>query len=138
MNYNISLIPMGGILVPVVMPFYEAEMQTTLERGSRPFSVVEILREVFQEDFSKAIQMYMDEVPDCTAKAIGVEKAEDFILIRLFEPAVESSLMQPMCSTAVDLVFKAVVEATVPEDGNPALVKRKRYTSSLFPMPAMN
>ena len=63
------------------MPFYTAEAHNSLERGSRPYSVVEILREVFKEDFSKAIQCYMDRCPEGAAKAIGVDEARNIKLL---------------------------------------------------------
>ena len=54
-TYGLTMLPDNGSIVPVLMPFYTAEAHNSLERGSRPYSVVEILREVFSEDFFKAI-----------------------------------------------------------------------------------
>ena len=62
--YGVSMLPYEGEIVPAILPVYEAEEQTSLERGSRPFTVVEILRAVFKEDFSKAIQKYMEMCPE--------------------------------------------------------------------------
>lgn len=112
-TYGLTMLPDNGGIVPVLMPFYTAEAHNSLERGSRPYSVVEILREVFSEDFFKAIQCYMDRCPEGAAKAIGVDEARNCKLLWLSEPKVESSLKQPACTTAVDLVFKATVEATM-------------------------
>ena len=113
-TYGLTMIPTSDSIVPVLLPFYTAESQNSLERGSRPYSVVEILREVFKEDFQKAIQSYMEKCPEGAAKAIGVDESRNFRLVRLSEPRVESSLHQPACTTAVDLIFKATVEAMVP------------------------
>ena len=113
-TYGLTMIPTSDSIVPVLLPFYTAESQNSLERGSRPYSVVEILREVFKEDFQKAIQSYMEKCPEGAAKAIGVDEARNFRLMWLSEPRVESSLHQPACTTAVDLIFKATVEAMVP------------------------
>ena len=131
-SLGISMIPSASGIVPVLMPVYEAEEQNSLERGSRPYTVVEILREVFKEDFRKAIQGYMDMCPQGAAKAIGNDEAKDFRLGWLGEPRVESSLSQPACTTAVDLIFRATVEALVPmesaaltEEGD--LMERKRF-----------
>ena len=112
-TYGLTMIPTSDSIVPVLLPFYTAESQNSLERGSRPYSVVEILREVFKEDFQKAIQSYMEKCPEGAAKAIGVDEARNFRLVWLSEPRVESSLHQPACTTAVDLIFKATVEAMV-------------------------
>ena len=88
-------------VVPIVMPSNAAQTPKTLERGSRPYSVVEILRDVFQEDFRKAIQDYMEQYPESAEAAIGVSGAKELRLLYLSEPKVESSLRQPACSTAV-------------------------------------
>lgn len=118
-TYEVSMLPGKDSVTPVIMPYYSAEAPNSLERGSRPYTVVEILREVFKEDFHKAIQCYMDECPEGAAYAAGKEGAVGFKLKWLYEPRVESSLMQPACTTAVDLIFKASVEALVPvEDGS--------------------
>jgi len=64
---------------PTVLPFYKADTldtQTTIESGSRIFIVVEILREVFHEDFHKAINCYMAECPEGVAKAVGVSAVD--------------------------------------------------------------
>lgn len=115
MSYlGLSMIPSRNGIVPVILPVYTAEEQSSLERGSRPYTVVEILREVFKEDFRKAIQTYMDRCPEGAAKAVGNDEAKDFHLAWLGEPKVESSLSQPACTTAVDLVFRASVDAMVP------------------------
>ena len=131
-HYGVSMIPTGGEIVPVLLPVYTAEAQNSLERGARPYTVVEILKEVFKEDFHKAIQCYMDQCPEGTAKAIKVDEAKDFHLVWLSEPRVESSLKQPACTTAVDLVFNTTVEALVPAmQGNGAetvtVMEKRRY-----------
>ena len=115
-TYGVSMLQAQDKLVPVIMPFYTAEAQNTLERGSRPYSVVEILREVFKEDFFKAIQYYMEQCPEGAAKAIGIADAREFRLVWLYEPKVENSLHQPACTTAGDLIFRATVEALVTAD----------------------
>ena len=116
--YGVSMIPTGGEIVPILMPIYGAEAQNSLERGSRPYTVVEILKEVFKEDFHKAIQCYMDQCPEGAAKAVKEDTAKDFHLVWLSEPRVESSLRQPACTTAVDLIFNCTVEALVPTTDN--------------------
>jgi transcriptional regulator with XRE-family HTH domain len=139
-TYGLTMLPDNGGIVPVLMPFYTAEAHNSLERGSRPYSVVEILREVFSEDFFKAIQCYMDRCPEGAAKAIGVDEARNIKLLWLSEPKVESSLKQPACTTAVDLIFKATVEAMVPcsmlaktegngEQQEAAVMEKRRYTA---------
>lgn len=75
--------------MPFFIPCYPAETHNSLERGSRPYSVVEILREVFKEDFKKAIQYYMDICPEGAAAGIGLPEAKDFKLKWLSEPRVE-------------------------------------------------
>ena len=42
-TYGLTMLPDNGGIVPVLMPFYTAEAHNSLERGSRPYSVVEIL-----------------------------------------------------------------------------------------------
>ena len=126
--YGVSMIPSKSGIVPAILPVYEAEETNSLERGSRPYTVVEILREVFKEDFRKAIQTYMDQCPEGAAKAVGNDAAKDFHLVWLSEPRVESSLRQPMCSTAVDLIFKASVEAIVPSGTQDDIYERRNLS----------
>lgn len=130
-TYGIPMLALRDKVVPFFIPCYPAETHNSLERGSRPYSVVEILREVFKEDFQKAIQYYMDICPEGAAAGIGVQnkEAKDFKLKWLSEPRVESALHQPACATAVDLVFRAVVEALVPVDSSTeeALMERRRF-----------
>ena len=113
-TYGLSMFSTRSGFIPCIMPFYTAEANNSLERGSRPYTVVEIPREVFNEDFEKAIQCYMDSCPEGAAVAIGEKEARECKLVKLCEPRVESSLRQPACTTAVDLVFMAIVEAMVP------------------------
>ena len=120
-------------VVPIVMPSNAAQTPKTLERGSRPYSVVEILRDVFQADFRKAIQDYMEQYPESAEAAIGVSGAKELRLLYLSEPKVESSLRQPACSTAVDLIFWAVVEALIPavDQSDPdVILERRSFTAN--------
>ena len=77
-TYGVSMFSTQNGIVPCIMPFYTAEANNSLERGSRPYTVVEILREVFDEDFDKAIQCYMDSCPEGAAAAIGMKEAREF------------------------------------------------------------
>ena len=94
-TYGVSMIYTRNGLVPCIMPYYTAEENNSLERGSRPYTVVEILREVFHEDFEKSIQLYMELCPEGAAAAIGEKEAREFKLVRLSEPKVESSSSMP-------------------------------------------
>lgn len=137
-TYGVAPIMSGSGMSAAIMPFYSAEAQNSLERGSRPFSVVEILREVFKEDFHKAIQMYMEKCPEGVAKAVNTPDARDFKLTWLSEPKVESSLRQPACTIAVDLIFRASFFALVPVDAktHPELdvIMEQRWMTTDFRM----
>ncbi|MBR5731318.1 MAG: helix-turn-helix transcriptional regulator [Firmicutes bacterium] len=127
---SVAMIPAeDGRVVPVPLPCVAAEEQHTLERGARPYSVEEILTEVFREDFREDIQAYMDARPE---EAAGMRGAEEVRLLRLSEPGVESSLRQPACTTAVDLVFRATAEALVPagEEGQAGGRVKKRFSAA--------
>lgn len=133
---SLFMAPSNDTVVPIVMPSYAAETPNTLERGSRPYSVVEILRDVFHEDFKKAIQCYMDYYPKNAEAAIGVSGAKELRLVYLSEPKVESSLKQPACSIAVDLIFYALVEALVPasDQSKPDEIMEKRIFTAHYRM----
>ena len=135
-RYGLTMIPSRGRIEPAIIPFYEAEENNSLQRGSRPYTVVEILREVFREDFRKAIQCYLDRYPEGGVKAAGVAAASNFKLAWLGQPKVESSLQQPACTTAVDLVFQASVSAEVPlgEDAAGDTVLERQLFSTDFRM----
>lgn len=64
-------------------------------------------------------RIYSDAQPGFYSRASGVGhlrdmEARECKLVKLGEPRVESSLRQPACTTAVGLVFVAIVEAMVP------------------------
>ena len=85
-TYGVSMIYTRNGLVPCIMPYYTAEENNSLERGSRPYTVVEILREVFHEDVEKSIQAYMDLCPEGAAAAIGEKEAREFTPVKPGEP----------------------------------------------------
>lgn len=133
-RYGLTMIPSRGRIEPVVLPFYTAEENSSLQRGSRPYTVVEILQETFKQDFRKTLQYYLDKYPEAGEKAVGVEGSRDYKLVWLSQPKVESSLQQPACTTAVDLVFSASVSAMEPlgEDANGDTVFDRRLFSTGF------
>ncbi len=126
-----------GFGVPVLLPCSAAEEENALECGVRPYTVPEILRDVFRQDFAKIIQDFLDVHPSRAAEAVGQREAKAFHLVRLSEPRTESTLRQRICSYAVDLVFPTVVEAAVPsergETGKRFGMKfRMRYTLDML------
>ena len=113
-SYGMAMVQKGGRIVKYIVPVFQACDNNSLERGSRPYTVVEILKDVFGKDFGKDIQTYLDHYPEDMRKALGNDGMRDFRLFWLSAPRVESSLSQPACTTAVDLVFNTTIEAMVP------------------------
>ena len=89
-TYGLTMLPDNGSIVPVLMPFYTAEAHNSLERGSRPYSVVEILREVFSEDFFKEFpDDYMFEFDESRAPRSKFSTLEHVGVETLSAEAVE-------------------------------------------------
>ncbi|MBS7259644.1 MAG: hypothetical protein KIG25_04355 [Eubacteriales bacterium] len=62
-SYEYFPSPENGGSVHVLMPFYTAEEENALKNRRGPFSVVEILKEVFNEDFFAAIDRFGRSTP---------------------------------------------------------------------------
>lgn len=104
---------LGGFNIPCVMPTTTAEPTFFQERGSRPYTVTEILREVFKEDFHAAMEKYIEVSPEGVMAGIGNNKVTDLKLVHTEVYKVESSLEQPICEVVVDLLIRATFEANV-------------------------
>ena len=76
-GYSFSYAPVGGFNIPCVMPTTTAEPSFFQGRGSRPYSVTEILRSVFQEDFHAAMKKYTEDCPAGVMMALGNDKVTD-------------------------------------------------------------
>ena len=112
-GYSLSYAPIGGFNIPCVMPTTTAEPTFFQERGSRPYTVTEILREVFKEDFHAAMEKYIEVSPEGVMAGIGNNKVTDLKLVHTEVYKVESSLEQPICEVVVDLLIRATFEANV-------------------------
>ena len=73
-SYEYAMTKTGQGSVPCCMPFYTAEEQNSLRNRKGPFSAVEILREVFNEDFKAALDMYVRAYPDDVKTAIEIRR----------------------------------------------------------------
>ena len=109
-SYDVALLPGKGGPMKCLLPFYSAEEHTALEKRKGPFTVVEILREVFNEDFKAAAENYIANYPGDIMKPLGKEGVEDIRLIRIGEPRFESSIDDCSYHTIVDLFFNTVID----------------------------
>lgn len=108
-SYEYLPSPENGGSVHVLMPFYSAEEENALKNRRGPFSVIEILKEVFNEDFFAAVDRYVETYPDLIKKFTGRNDADAFRLDLLSEPRIEDCFEYDYRYLAVDLVFDAVV-----------------------------
>ena len=115
-GYSLTYAPIGGYNIPCLMPATSAEPTFFQERGGRPCTVTDILRNVFQEDFHAALNQYTKECPTGIMMAIGKDNATDIRLLRTEVYNVESSLEQPVHSMIVDLIVRGTFEANIPEE----------------------
>ena len=113
-GYSFSYAPVGGFNIPCVMPTTTAEPSFFQGRGSRPYSVTEILRSVFQEDFHAAMKKYTEDCPAGVMMALGNDKVTDIKLVRTEVYKVESSLEQSISSVVVDLLIRGSFEVNAP------------------------
>ena len=115
-GYSLSYAQIGGYRVPCVMPTTTAEPSFLHERGDRPYTVTEILRNVFKEDFHAALKKYTEICPAGIRIAIEKKEATDIKLVRTEVYRVESSLEQSIHSMVVDMIVRGTFEANVPEE----------------------
>lgn len=123
--------PCGNGMRYTTLPFYSAEEDHSLKNRTGPFTVVEILREVFREDFKAAAQFWLDCYPHDGERIIDGRGARKYTVVRMGEPKGESSLSQSFYQTCVDLVFCAVVRAEFPADTGEVVGEEKDYPCSI-------
>lgn len=87
-SYEYMPSPENGGSVHVLMPFYTAEEENALKNRRGPFSVVEILKEVFNEDFFAAVDRFVQIYPEIIRKFTGRNDADAFRLSLLSEPKI--------------------------------------------------
>lgn len=116
-SYDIAVLPGKSGPERIALPFYSAEEHTALENRQGPFTVVEILKEVFNEDFRAAAENYIATFPEDIKKALNQNDLEDIRLVRIGEPRVECSIDDYSYLTDVDLYFSTLIEGLVPPEG---------------------
>ena len=116
-SYEYAMTKTGHGSVPCIMPFYTAEERNSLQNRRGPFSAVEILREVFNEDFRAALDMYVRVFSDDVKEAIGNKEAQNLRLIRVGEPRVANVYDSDIRHMAIELVIVGTVRADVGEGG---------------------
>lgn len=104
-SYEYSPSPENGGSVHVLMPFYTAEEENALKNKRGPFSVVEILKEVFKEDFFAAVDRFVQIYPDLIKKFTGRNDVDAFHLYLLGEPKILDAFEYDYRYLAVDLVL---------------------------------
>ena len=74
-TYGLTMLPDNGSIVPVLMPFYTAEAHNSLERGSRPYSVVEI---GIQRGFFQGYPMLHGPLPGRRSESDRSRRGQEF------------------------------------------------------------
>ncbi|MBQ4448497.1 MAG: helix-turn-helix domain-containing protein [Clostridia bacterium] len=110
-SYEYAMTKTGHGSVPCCMPFYTAKEQNSLRNRKGPFSAVEILRELFNEDFKAALDMYVRAYPDDVKTAIGNKEAQNLRLVRIGEPRVADVYDSDIRHMAIELVIIGTVRA---------------------------
>ena len=112
-SYELAMTPEKHGCVPRFMPFYSADEHSVLNNRRGPFSAVEILKEVFNEDFREALEMFIRYYPGDVRAAIGNSQAENLRLIRISEPRVADTYDADPRHLAVELDINAGILADV-------------------------
>ena len=112
-SYEYAMTKTGHGSVPCFMPFYTAEEKNSLRNRKGPFSAIEILREVFNEDFKAALDMYVRAYPDDIKAAIGNNEAWNLTLVRTGEPRVADVYDSDIRHMAIELVIIGTLRADV-------------------------
>lgn len=112
-SYELAMTPEKHGCVPRFMPFYSADEHSVLNNRRGPFSAVEILKEVFNEDFREALEMFIRYYPDDVRAAIGNSYAENLRLIRISEPRVADTYDADPKHLAVELDINAGIRADI-------------------------
>ena len=106
-SYELAMTPEKHGSVPRFMPFYSADEHCVLNNRRGPFSAVEILKEVFNEDFRAALEMFIHYYPGDVRAAIGNSQAENLHLIHISEPRVADTYDADPRHLAVELDINA-------------------------------
>lgn len=110
-SYEYVPAPENGGSVPLFMPFYTAEEENALKYKRGPFTVIELLKDVFNENFFAAIDQYVQIYPKAIRKHTGRKDIGSFRLNLLSEPNIKDAFEHGCRYLAVDLVFDAVITA---------------------------
>ena len=117
-SYDIAVLPGKSGPKEYVLPFYSAEEHTALENKKGPYSVIEILKEVFNEDFKAALDAYLALYPQDAGIAAGMKGIADPRVADTGEPKAECNLAFKTHNMPVDLFFdNALIEAYDPAEG---------------------
>lgn len=112
-SYELAMTPKKHGSVPCLMPFYSADEHSVLNNRRGPFSAVEILKEVFNEDFRAALEMFIHYYPGDVRAAIGNSQAENLHLIHISEPRVADTYDADPRHLAVELDINAGIRTNV-------------------------
>ncbi len=101
----------------VQMPYYCAE-RAARWNNHQPYTLDQILRQIFDRNYEEAIRRYMKQKPDAISNEIREKDARDYELTGTGQPRIESSWTQEFEHTAVDIEIPAEIEAYRIQDGS--------------------
>ena len=112
-DYTAGYVPYEDKVIPCILPYSNVQRSEKTADRNKQYSVQEILKENFKEDFHLAISEYVRQMPAAVALTEGYQQeAEDFADLRFENRAtkvlrVESVLNQPVHSTVVDVIARS-------------------------------
>jgi len=142
-SLEFTLAPVGQRNIPCVLPVYSAEPTQNIDRGHRPYSIVEVLKGNFKENFDLALQKYADDCLEGIRTALKCPKAILPRLVRARIIRVDADLKNPTYAMPVDLLMAATFSVCIPTTPEetakiaeelPADIYEKRIASGEFRM----
>lgn len=129
------LVPVGSRRIPCILPVYNAEPAPNMEKEIRPYSVVEVLKGSFKEDFNRAIEMYAQMCPEVVRIALRCPNAMDLKLIGTNLLGVDTDLTYEIDAMPIDLRLSATFSVCIPaeldiDEMNPNQHMQQRQTRS--------
>lgn len=110
-GYAAAFVPYDGNMVSCVLPLNGIEPSERMQAGGRPYSVAEILRENYKEDYHKAVSEYVRTTPEALERMDHFRGGYGYKVLSTKVIRTESSLHQPVQCTAVDIIVCSLIQA---------------------------
>ena len=107
-----TYVPYNGSFIPLVLPTTEMHIVNDITDKQKIFSVTDILRDNYEEDFMKLMSVYVWKEAETLDRIEGFEDAATYSVKKVYVKNVETAIGQPVEKTVVDIILTAYITAS--------------------------